>query len=311
MERSLIDAVKDDVPHMIRRFVEEYDWSECVELQTGDFGYGRHWRFLYTGKSEEKYFSSPAISRLDEIDFYDEYGEPGYELQEGQRGIATGNWNSIDLRFYYKDRLHPGSDAKDCLPERIARILEWAGYELEWDDEWMDIETGDGVKLFRISPDGYDWTPSYVEMEGEFYGKDDIKKDPRDYLSWLTCDHTRANKILSDEELRANGYVSVVERMETGFHAHQTDSPKKVAEELGGLGLTSYIFSIDGKGQFDISWSAWVLASEIEEDGIDLKEFEGINTRGTGPSIAEQCKEGLKNAAASGKVINHIPIKWE
>ncbi len=66
------------------------------------------------------------------------YAEPGYA--QPTKGILFANWN--------------------YLPRDFDKVLERAGYAVEWSDEWA---TCDGCNnAVRTSPDSYCWTPSYV-----------------------------------------------------------------------------------------------------------------------------------------------------
>ena len=42
-------------------------------------------------------------AECEDIEFYDDYSEPGYSLGEGKKGVALANWNNVaesDLLFY-------------------------------------------------------------------------------------------------------------------------------------------------------------------------------------------------------------------
>ena len=72
-----------------------------------------------------------------------EYAESGYGAPE--KGILFADWN--------------------VFPRGVDTILERAGYDLQWSDEWGTCE--DCGKAVRTSPDGWDWHPYYAEAEIE------------------------------------------------------------------------------------------------------------------------------------------------
>ncbi len=74
-----------------------------------------------------------AQSEVDNIGYATDYAEPGYDTPK--RGILFANWNR--------------------LPKDFDRILERAGYAIEWSDEWTTCE--DCNKAYRTSADSYVW----------------------------------------------------------------------------------------------------------------------------------------------------------
>lgn len=77
-----------------------------------------------------------AVNSL-QLDWADEYGEPGYTKPE--KGILFCNWNSI--------------------PQALQDRLEVQGYELKWGDEWY-VDTGRSpCKAWRTQPDSWRWEP--------------------------------------------------------------------------------------------------------------------------------------------------------
>src|SRR5215471_233289 len=85
-------------------------------------------------------------SEIANMGFSPDYAEPGYGPQYATpiRGILFANWN----RF----------------PRDFDRVLEKAGYAVEWSDEWSTCE--DCNKAFRTEPDGFSWSPSGGYVEG-------------------------------------------------------------------------------------------------------------------------------------------------
>jgi hypothetical protein len=83
-------------------------------------------------------------SEIDNLGWAPGYAEPGYD--QPTRGVLLADWN--------------------VFPTGIDTILERAGYTIEWSDEW--ITCAECNKAVRTEPDGYDWTPSYVIVDGDF-----------------------------------------------------------------------------------------------------------------------------------------------
>lgn len=80
-----------------------------------------------------------AECEIDNLGYAPHYSEPGYDQPE--RGVLTANWN--------------------VFPRDIDKVLERAGFAVEWSDEWTTCDECSG--LVRTSPSGYWWETSYVE----------------------------------------------------------------------------------------------------------------------------------------------------
>jgi hypothetical protein len=90
------------------------------------------------------------------------------------------------------------------------------------------------------------------------------RDDPSDYL-----DHLRNNPHAAETlgiDLAEHGYTLHVKDQETGFHPGQNADPRKVLANLKAQGFTDIVFRIDGAGQFDITWSAWVREADPEDE---------------------------------------------
>ncbi len=205
-------------------------------------------------KTREDYLRQLTRSLQSEVDnmgYASGYAEPGYN--DPARGILFANWN--------------------LFPRGIDKILEYAGYAVEWSDEWHTCECG---KAFRTSPDSYHWT-----MAGAWEGECDLvcheclTDDPADYLKEITGDSSRcvsefmARKINFEEE----GYTRYSDsgEYETGFHPGQTDSPAKVVETLKARGIDSarILFVQSEQSQFYVRWEVWLRDEETEETEED------------------------------------------
>jgi hypothetical protein len=176
------------------------------------------------------------------VQFAAEYAEPGYTNPES--GILFANWNACS--------------------RRVMDLLEQAGYECEWEDEWTTC--GECGKALRTSPDSYSWLPSYVDYECEYICHDCI--DPESYLESIEDNPRKA--VTPDIDPTEYGYILLDDSFENGFHPGQNDDPAKISKELHAKGYKRLLFKIDGKGQFDISFSVYHKpeGEEEEEDSI-------------------------------------------
>lgn len=182
--------------------------------------------------------------------FAPDYAEPGYNTPE--KGIIFGNWNPVcgfDKPKEYQKR--------DPI-SKLARVLEYAGCELVWEDEWTTC--GDCGKAVRTQPDCYSWTPYYkIVNECELVCLDCL--DPENYLESIEDDATKACPPEWNPE--QYGYVKHNGDFETGFHPGQNDNPGTILKAMHAAGMRRVVFRIRGKGQFDITWQAYFKPEDI------------------------------------------------
>ncbi len=95
--------------------------------------------------------------RLEDIQFFTEYAEPGYLCTSGV--IAAGNWNKCS-KYANKERIVTDSSSK-----QFGDMLEKMGIDIEWSDEWSSCNDCNG--LVRTQPDGNWWEPHYHILDGE------------------------------------------------------------------------------------------------------------------------------------------------
>lgn len=175
--------------------------------------------------------------RIEDIQYSHEYAEPGYT--QPKRGILFGNWN------YFAGGLDT--------------ILERAGYQMEWEDEWSTCS--DCGKAFRTSPDSYSWQPSYFLINDcELLCRDCVNME--EYLETLE-DNPR--KALNDHVDPAEfGYRKLAGDFESGLHTHMTDNPKTIYAELHAAGHKRLLFNIDASSQFYTTFSIWEKIQEVD-----------------------------------------------
>jgi hypothetical protein len=192
-------------------------------------------------------------SQVDNMGYASGYAEPGYH--DPARGILFANWN--------------------LFPRGIDKILEYAGYETEWSDEWSVCDCG---KAVRTSPDSYSWSPSYAILgDCDFRCHECIvSDDPSDYLEEICGDHDRCvtESLARRIDLGAAGYTRYAPpegQYESGLHAHMTDNPRKIAAEIKARGIdpSRILFVQTEQSQFYIKWEVWLKNEDDEETEED------------------------------------------
>lgn len=186
-----------------------------------------------------------------DIDYARDYGEPGYSLShENSNGIVFANWND--------------------LPDYIYKGIKRRGYDLEWSDEWI-IDT-DYSKAYRTYADSHFWRPSYILLDnGEMITRDSVEdgSDIEEYIEFLVNNPDAAD--MWNIPWEKYGFQKHSEDYETGYHAGQTDSPKKVFEslkkvaELHKNNSIEILFRIDDSNTFTSTWSVWTRKVENNE----------------------------------------------
>jgi len=183
------------------------------------------------------------------------YAEPGYD-DPASGVVALGNWNDIT---HFQDGQ---SVTLDDTPSRVARLLEKAGVELQWADEWTACHHCG--KLVRTQPDSHGWQPSYHLDDDGLACLKCLEAYPGSYLEGLEGKPRRCNTIRSIDPAD-HSYVLVEDGFEHGFHPGQNADPQRIAQALEEQGVRRYLFNLDGTGQFDIHFSVYVHASETTQ----------------------------------------------
>lgn len=188
------------------------------------------------------------------------YAEPGYE----GKLVVCGNYNAVS-KWSPDDQK---STVVDDTPNRVAKMLEKAGAELEWSDEWTSCT--DCGKLVRTSADSYGWSQYYHHFEdtSSIVCGDCLKEDPTEYLEALEGSHRKC--VTFDLDLEEHGYRKLDGEYQNGLYGGQTDDPEIIAKALKAKGVERFIFDLDSVGQFDLHFSVWVHEDEdISEDALD------------------------------------------
>jgi len=141
--------------------------------------------------------SAPTQSgryRIEEMRVHVGYSEPGYGTLEGDDIIVTGNFNEIRNTELYSSAERAHHSFGDGTPGRVAEVLEKAGINIEWSDEWA--ECCECNKLVRTSADHYGWTRSYVmHNECEVVCEECVEEEPEEHLRSLEGNADTANTL--------------------------------------------------------------------------------------------------------------------
>lgn len=247
--------------------------------------------------------TSEGRRRLEEIQLYSGYSEPGYMEHAC---VALGNWNDIQR---YDSAARTFEDV-DRSPSAIATELEKLGCELEWSDEWAACD-GCGF-LVRTQPDSYSWKRSYVEQDGDIVCFKCI--DPAEHLERLEGQSSRCNTIETIDPTQ-HGYVKIEHSFENGLHPGQAAEPATIAKTLRRVGVRRFLFNLDEARQFDLSFSVYVHESVLGHErvgddslnqaedrcGLSVEDIERIlrepqNSEPPGPTPADRMKALLAGA---------------
>jgi hypothetical protein len=171
------------------------------------------------------------LNQIENITYSRDYAEKGYTIKT-EKGILFGNWN------YFS--------------RKACDLLEQAGYELEWEDEWDTC--ADCGRAIRTSADSYGWTASYVILNDcELVCLDCL--DFGDYLESIEDNPDKA--CTPDINPNQYGYTLIDNSFESGLHPGQNDNPKSILENMQSKGYKHLVFRVSRVGQFDVNFEIY------------------------------------------------------
>jgi hypothetical protein len=175
------------------------------------------------------------------MDYAPGYSEPGYD--DPTKGVLLADWN--------------------VFPRGLDRVLERAGYAIEWADDWSRCD--ECYKLVRTSADSYGWRKS-------FYMPDDcsivcaacVSKDPTEYVEEYLLNNSDTADTF-DIDLAEYGFTRFnALHYENGWHPGQNDTPAEVVKHLPeGY---DYVFTVPSVGQFDVQFDVWIRPTDYERE---------------------------------------------
>lgn len=176
-----------------------------------------------------------VCSITEEWDVADDYGEPGYELPEG------------DLSMVIKLDMNGLEEHGDTF-----KALERRGVEFVWIDEWEMVDN----LAYRTVEDSYSWEPSLVwdTDEGDWLAR---HHGVENWIEWANCNSDRALPPWAELPEEWEAWEGV---KESGLHAGQTDKPADVVSAIRDAHgyAVDYVFQIVRRGQFDVHFQAYV-----------------------------------------------------
>jgi hypothetical protein len=178
-------------------------------------------------------------SEIENLDWAEEYAEPGYQAE--LRGVLLADWN-----YFTRD---------------VTDVLQRAGFACEWNDEWSKCE--DCGKLVRTSGDSYGWQPYYVlQNDCEIVCLDCV--DWADYLE--SCEDNAHKAVMRACDPSKYGYQLLSEpgEYENGLHQEQDDNPVTILRALQEKGEKGIVFRVPETSQFYITFEVWARGVTIE-----------------------------------------------
>ena len=216
------------------------------------------------------------------FDYAEGYASKGYSVDDG--GIVVfADWNRTG-EHYMDGKQNPPTKEESIMP-RAERILEKLGCECEWSDEWSTCCNCNNA--IRTRADCYEWTPDYMEMNGELECSTCIAEYPSDYFEELDGQCKKSHHIDTIDPAE-HGYVKVVENYQRGMHEGMNDHPDKIGSTLDDGGVGRYFFEVRSS-QFYVEFDLWVHGDEKET--MDFKAVDA--TQG---DVSGNLKRALQNA---------------
>lgn len=158
--RSMLSTLQEDIDDVTTwSALHDYLTDHQLYPEWIRYSHGQDARCVTLAEACKAIASRQGKNRIEDVQFYSEYSEPGYNHCE--MGIAVGNWNSIHIR----DKEFHQVISSDFTPELLGNLLEKLGVDLQWSDEWYSCSQCGG--LVRCEPDSYYWQPFYEWYEGE------------------------------------------------------------------------------------------------------------------------------------------------
>ena len=159
-----------------------------------------------------------------QLDWADEYGEPGYTTPVPPACILFADWNDI--------------------PKALGDRLERFGYELEWSDQWYLDQSSSPVKAWRTKSDSHGWEPRTRLIDGDVLTAD---SDPEDWINSSLNDVCEPLPSWFDtEELTRHGFVK------SAISHDPSNSLHSVFNDRRKDGLDVVLMSTSGERDYDV-----------------------------------------------------------
>lgn len=195
--------------------------------------------------------------------YCNEYGEPGYGGVNTTYVILGDYW----LRGPKDENGKSGLSSVGRKWPRLFQQLADQGVELEWEDEWVDID----CKAYRTQGDSWGWVPSYAISECEFITPES------DLDEWIAYGKNNHRVCINDRQvsnmaakLTAAGWTRQPEDEDfaNGWFPGQNDTPETIDAELRRIyGDIDVIFALTENSQFYIKFAAFWKPVDNDTDG--------------------------------------------
>lgn len=222
--------------------------------------------------------------------------------------VVLGNWNGVGSTYHRNPNHVPGGyeptgrvTYEDDTPSRAFDALVKMGAGAEWCDEFTPCS--DCGLLIQTSPDSYGWKPKYLICDGDIRCEACLSGDVEETLREHEDKPSMA--LTLDMDPAEHGYVRVEGGFENGLHHGQTDDPKLIAKALRGMGIKRFLFKLDGRGQFDVSFSVYVHESEMGK--FDERAFADTDIQ-MDQSPAEATEQALRNMPVGAAPPGHVRV---
>ncbi len=199
---------------------------------------------IFGGNNYQLQLARDVQSEIENMSFASGYAEPGYT--DPDKCVLFANWN--------------------VFPRNFDRVLESAGYAVEWSDEWATCE--DCNKAVRTSGNSYHWQPSYVLIDDCSI----VCLDCLDWADYLESIEDNANVACMASCNPADyGYelLSDKDEYENGFFAGQDDKPADILKALQAKGYEHIVFRLSETSQFYCRFEVW-QKSNVDETAEDM-----------------------------------------
>ena len=199
--------------------------------------HGNHW-------NTPDYLNKQAEVEIENLGYYRNWYDDSFD----GKAVLTANWNNVSKRTY--------------------SLLEKYGFDCAWSDQVESCDHCYGA---------VNNTPQcYGDMQVIKHIEDDngivslcprcaVERFEEDVLSTLINNPSSADTCGMD--LASYGFTRHNGEYENGFHAHQTDDPKKILDAIHEANPElEVVFQIRDIGQFDIRFTVWTREPEKDEE---------------------------------------------
>lgn len=186
--------------------------------------------------------------------------------EDGDEFLIVDGWEDVQV---IQQALKPDFEPKDRYDTSVLDEIFDNGYQWGFRDEYAICDCCG--KVIRTVPNSYSWLPDFFvnDKEGTICCGNCVRENPKAYLETLYNNADKANTILSEDELKAQGFEKIDGDFESGWN-DKHDSPDEILDKaLEEHPEGVFIFNISGQGQFATQFELWGADLDLDES---LKE---------------------------------------